>query len=82
MLPYMAKGVCCPLVLTVQVWVPQGDLRSTRDLKGGSEDLHSLGGLREEGGGLALGEGVQEWQREDDNQERISWSMVKRCRKP
>lgn len=35
------------MVLTVRVWVPQGDLRSTRDLKGGAEDLHSLGGLRE-----------------------------------
>lgn len=52
------------------------------DLDGGAEDLGSLGGLREEGGGLALGEGVQEWRRKEDNQEKISWRMVKRCQKP
>lgn len=41
----------------------------------------SWGAEREEGGGLALGEGVQEWERED-KQETISWRMVKRCQKP
>ncbi|KAF6333464.1 hypothetical protein mRhiFer1_008210 [Rhinolophus ferrumequinum] len=34
--------MCCPSVLTIWVWVPWGDVRGSRDLREGAEDLCSL----------------------------------------